>query len=308
MRNLKPLGIKTVYFLMIASTIVLFASSPKEFWLTNLGFLNLSKALIGHGDNHSFIESKNLFSEVLEYSRENRQAKMGLIASQINLGMAEQVQKDLAELSEQSNKPDLVFIAQWIIQASVRMSKMGKVEKSLQLAQLLDYVTYPGSAYVQIGHIYEASGQITLAEEYYLRATASEPEIASQSYLALGYLYLSQKRWNDAKEAFLESLDVYPANAYNAYWGLGLVAYVTGDPVPWFLKAADSVGPGHQKFMAYYYIGNIYGAWCGNKCQYHLAEKYYQLALMQQSSDTDSVRQVRNGLEIARQKIAQGLP
>jgi tetratricopeptide (TPR) repeat protein len=297
--------LKIIFFALLVFSLIY---PPYQIaWLTNLGYIQAAKGVIGK-DNDYLIKSELSFSKINKMESNNDNAQLGLIFVRLNFDPTDHFNEIAASITKNLNKPKTIFLLQWIIQASENLEQNGEIEKSIQVVKLLDYAAFPGFSLIQLGQIYEKVGYLGLAERVYKQATALPPKDSSKAYILLGNLYLSQNKWAEAKNAYLSSIKVYPEDDYYGYWGMGMIALTTGNPVPWFLKAAQVTSSSHLKFMAYLYVGQIYGAWCGDHCDYHMAEKFYELALMQQTTDASAFNQARAGLEIARQKIAQGLP
>ncbi|MXY29286.1 tetratricopeptide repeat protein [Candidatus Poribacteria bacterium] len=79
-----------------------------------------------------------------------------------------------------------------------------------------------GSAYLHLGIVYKAQGELSLAESHLKQALGLLTETA-EAYIHLGDVYARQRRFDDAEKAYRASIRLNP-NQTESYYGLGRVA------------------------------------------------------------------------------------
>lgn len=274
----------------------------------NLSYLALAEAFNVSRASEPLDRYEESFADLVRSYPDNLSTHYGLLLLQLNQGEAESAQKTLRTLK--SYRPDGrlsslgVF---WVIRASGRLLEAGSAAQAKAVIRLLDDLQPTGQALLEIGKVYQSSGDGGQAEILYREVIRSFPGEAANAYLTLGQLYYEERNLAEATQAFEAALSIDPSKAYQVYWGLGLIGMSDSAEVAetWFMKAADAVPPGHLRLLAYLQIGNIYGIWCGNQCRYDQAEKYLMLAVQQQTMYQDASKQARANLEYVRQKRAE---
>jgi tetratricopeptide (TPR) repeat protein len=252
-----------------------------------------------------------LFHSASRLAPESLGARMGIYIVEVNREQVEDAQVTLNELKNLPLVPlDRDLLVYWTIKLSDRLTRSGAVAQAKSLVTTLTDLASPGAVMLNLANVYRVSGDTAQSESVLRLVIQLDPAESAKAYLALGQLFYEQYRLTEAMQAYQDALRVDSSVAYQAYWGLGLIGMLSDGATAekWFLRAAESTASTHERFLAYLQIGHIYGTWCGNKCRYDLAEKYFQLALEQPSSSPEATRQAREGLDQARQHLAASSP
>jgi tetratricopeptide (TPR) repeat protein len=282
-------------------------------FVTNLAYLQLSHAVRNQGDPGTLESVDSLFNVASRLAPESKDAKIGTYIADVNRDQFENAQATLTALKTTPlTGIERDLIVYWTVQFSDRLSRSGRVAQAESLIRQLKGLESPGSVLLYLGDVYRVSGNAIQSEAVLRSVVQLDPAESAKAYLALGQLYYEQHRLTEATQAYQDAIKANPAVAYQAYWGMGMIGMLSDGPTAekWFLRAAESTSATYQQFLAYLQIGHIYGTWCGDNCRYDLAEKYFQIALAEPGSSVsvEGLSQARDGLDRARQHLAEGIP
>jgi len=295
-------------FLMLVCLLALRLRAIQVELLLNHAYVTLSSALVGQGGIDEFDKAERELHQVTDMDADNVSALSGLLLVELSQGKVEEAQKTLSLLGFPPYPARISdFAPSWIVLTADKFIQVGSVDRAESTIRLLNDLGTPGVALLQLGKVYQTSGKSDLAEKVYRQLIQNYPGEVATAYLALGQLYYEQRRLAESVQAYESALNVDPSVAYQSYWGMGQIGMLDSAPVAekWFLRAADVVPPGHLRLLAYLQIGNIYGIWCGDQCRYDVAEKYLELASLQDSIYQDAVRQAQQNLDYVRHKLAE---
>lgn len=281
--------------------------------ITNLAYVKLSHVLMDQGKPRALESADSFFHWAALLAPERKSVLMGTFIVDVHRDQFENAQITLSTLKTMPlTEMEQDFVAYWTTQFSDRLSRSGRVAQAESIIAQLTGLESPGSILLYLGDVYRVSGNLVQSESVLRRVVQLDPAESAKAYLALGQLYYEQYRLTEATQAYQDALQADSSVAYQAYWGLGLIGMLSDGATAekWFLRAAESTPATFQQFLAYLQIGHMYGTWCGNNCRYDLAEKYFQMALDQPGSSlsAEALRQARDGLDRARQHLAEGTP
>ncbi|MDO9577507.1 MAG: tetratricopeptide repeat protein, partial [Candidatus Cloacimonadales bacterium] len=102
----------------------------------------------------------------------------------------------------------------------ITYSKMGLYEKAISIFKhkLMEKPENPHSLYFNLAEIYEKTGKIETAIDYYSKSAATAP-IAFYSYAKIGEMYFGSKKWDEAIH-FYNKADANKPDVKTSYEGM----------------------------------------------------------------------------------------